>query len=719
MSMEVYPEDYGLRAVEFNGHEELSKISRLELTVTRSDSDLNARDVVGKGISLRITDPDENQRWFHGLVVGLRGGAIDSQDRREYHLSIRPALWLTSQSTDCRIFQDKTVVEIVEEVLKAYDGLSVDLSQVTQSHPKREYCVQYRESDLDFLARLLEEEGIFYFFDDTESVHRVIFGDQPGVHSKIAQSPVDYRSNLPQTDSIDPHLKTWERRYSFGSGKWTHTDYDFKQPRSPLMVSQVATGPLLPDTQKHERYDFPGRYSKRDQGEPLAKIRAEQLACEQDLIESSSDCISFKVGGYFKVGEHRNASERSQEFVIRRIEHRCRVALSENSSSGDQTGPEPYRNQLLCFPRSVPFRPAQVTPQPVVRGCQTAVVTGPRGEEIYPDEYGRVKVKFHWDRLGKPDENSSCWIRVSQVHAGQKWGQIDLPRVGEEVIVDFLEGNPDQPIIVGRVYNGDNKPPFDLPKEKTRRGNRSSTYKGNGFNELSMDDTPGREQVRIHAQHNWNSSVNNDQTTDVKNNQSIQVGNDRSLLVGNDDSTQVKNEQTVKVDSDRSVYVGGSHTETVKKKQTVEVGDNQKTTVKGSHSLEVKRNSKTKVALNASDSVGISRYNKTGVMKKENVGLLNVAATGVLQLDATGFFHADVAAFYRYIRSGHKLKIKAGTSIEISCGSSTIELTPDKISISSTNIEIAATGVLKAEGKTVSIRGSNGTFITGMPVCIN
>jgi type VI secretion system secreted protein VgrG len=352
--------------------------------------------------------------------------------------------------------------------------------------------------------------------------------------------------------------------------------------------------------------------------------------------------------------KHHSKRETGKSYIVTSVRHF--MDGSNQYTTGGSQASEGYENDFTCIPAEAPLRPMQESPRPRVQGPQTAVVVGPAGEEIYTDEHGRVKVQFHWDREGQKNENSSCWMRVSQVHAGQGWGMMDLPRIGEEVIVSFLEGDPDRPIITGRVYNGQNMPPFALPAGKTRRGNMTKTYKGAGFNEMSMDDTPGKEQLRVNAQYDMNSNVNHDQTLDVGNNQTEKVAVDRTREVGNN--------ETVTVGVNKSVKVGTNHDETIGSNQSINVGV-MKNEMVGVMSNEV-------VGVAKTTSVGVGYALTVGAAKNEAVGFISAEQVGLNKTVLVGNNQAHTVGNQCSLDVGTDLKITAGSKIEIACGGCSI-----------------------------------------------
>ena len=347
-----------------------------------------------------------------------------------------------------------------------------------------------------------------------------------------------------------------------------------------------------------------------------------------------------------------------------------------------------FENRFECIPADTTFRPKRLTNRPIVEGPQTAVIVGPPGEESFPDEFGRVKVQFHWDREGQFNESSSCWIRVSQVHAGAGWGMIDLPRIGEEVIVSFLEGDPDRPTITGRVYNGQNMPPYSLPDGKTRRGNTTKTHKGGGYNEMTMDDTAGAEQLRLNAMYNMNSNVNNDQTLDVGNNQSENVGVDRARTVGNNETVSVGVNQDTTIGTNKSTKVGTNHTETVGSNQSISVGSSQSTSIGSTQSISV--------GSMKNETVGMMSNEMVGIAKTTNVGAVNSIISGAMMNTAVGFMSTE--------QVGLTKKITVGSKFEISCGGS--KLTMDaggKVTITGSEFNFSASGPVKINGAIIDL----------------
>lgn len=580
----------------FEGREELSRLFSFRLDLISDNPGITAADLVGKAVSWTVKKKDESPRHFHGFVRRFMAGD-ESHGRRDYRIEVVPWLWFLTRTADCRIFQSKSFPDVIEQIFKDLGFSDFETSQIKGAHPKHDYCVQYRETDFNFVSRLMEQEGIFYYFKHEAGKHKLILADQKGAYFDCAEKEVDYPSDYGGR-AKDDHLTSWEHEYQFRTGKWAQTDYNFETPSTSLMTN-VSSLVSLPGIGKYEVYDYPGEYGKTSDGSPLTQLRMEEEEAGYDVVQAASQCKSFAPGGKFQVRQHRAGAERNKKYVITSVLHWA--AEPTSYETGEAIGERTYRNAFRCIPDTVSFRPDRLTPRPIVQGMQTAIVVGPPGEEIHPDKYGRVKVQFHWDREGKKDDKSSCWIRVSQIHAGKGFGAIHLPRIGEEVIVAFLEGDPDQPIIVGRVYHAENMPPFGLPDLKVVSGMKSKTYQGDGYNEYTMNDSPGKELIREHAQFDKDSTVEHDDRQTVH--------NDRTITVDGKHTETIKKDTTIKItegDLNHDV-VAGTATYHVAKAVQETFEATQKTTVTKkitieSTSDEILIEAATKITLHTGDS---------------------------------------------------------------------------------------------------------------------
>lgn len=534
----------------FHGKEELSRPFHFDLSFLSEDHSIAFDKIIGQNVSLSIYTPDGEKRHFHGLISRFsqgRGGGEGEGDSRFSHYSATmvPWLWLLTRTADSRIFQEKSVPDIIKSIFED-QGFQDFSFRLNASYEPRNYCVQYRETDFSFISRLLEEEGIYYFFEHAKKAHTLVIADASGEHPPCPKQEEASCQVAAGGWLEEDVITSIEIEQQIRPGKFTLNDFNFEMPTTNLKVTAMAKAEQNLGPGEREIYDHPGEYDVKAGGQKLVDIRMEEEEAQFAMISGSSVCRAFTSGYRFKLTNHYRSDLNDQEYVLTAIEH---DATQGGYVSGDNDAS--YSNSFQCMPFKVPFRPVRSTPRPVVEGVQTAIVVGPAGEEIHTDEHGRVKVQFHWDREGKKDDKSSCWIRVSQLWAGAKWGAMYVPRIGHEVIVDFIEGDPDRPIIVGRVYHGNNKPPYDLPAEKTKSTLKSdSSPGGGGFNEIRFEDKKGEEQVFIHAE--------KDQHIRIKNERRQWVGNDNHLIVKKDLLEQVEGENNLTVKGDHNEKVEGT-----------------------------------------------------------------------------------------------------------------------------------------------------------------
>jgi type VI secretion system secreted protein VgrG len=553
------------------------------------DDEVKMDDALGKEGILTITG-EGGDRIVHGVVdrfehTGNRGRFA------LYNARVVPHLRLLSLEQDCKIFQNKSVPDIVKQVLQD-SGLPADRFdfRLKESYPPVEYCVQYRETDFDFVSRMLEEEGIFYFFEHSDKKHLLVFADGPVAYKEIAgESGVTYNFSQGMAPSEECVY-----RFAFSrqvrSGKMTRRDYNFEKPGLDLKKEEQAKV-----HKKLEVYDYPGRYVEPDRGKQLSKVRLEESMTYYETAEGESTCVRLVPGFKFSLTDHEHGGY-NQDYFLTKMVTRGEQPQSLQETAGSGGTEFSYSSRFTAIPASVPFRPARVTPRPRVEGIQTATVTGPKGEEIYTDKYGRVKVKFHWDRETAQDEKSSCWVRVSSTFAGSQYGAILTPRIGHEVVVDFLEGDPDRPLITGSVYNADRMPPYDLPAEKTKSTTKTdSSLGGGGFNELRFEDKKGDEEIFLHGQKNWvisilndktmtvghdeTSKIDNDRKETVDGNETVQIGKNRNNEVGGDEKIVITGNRTRNVDGDEKVSIGKTRTKDVRSDETITVGSNRSASV--------------------------------------------------------------------------------------------------------------------------------------------
>jgi type VI secretion system secreted protein VgrG len=507
---------------DITGEEGISRLYSFHLNLLSENHSISFKDIIGKNVTISIALADGKTRYFNGIVSEFSQSRAGEQAKADillsyYTATVVPWLWLLTRTTDSRIFQNMTVPEIVEKIFVENHLKDFKLN-LKDKCEKREYCVQYNETDFNFISRLLEDEGIYYYVQHEDGKHTLILADDPAEHHPCPEQGTarcrPHEGGVYDEDMIDSLMIKQEIR----AGKYTLRDFNFKIPKTDLTSGLPSNQTFGPE--EREYYDYPGGYGKKSDGDRLAKIRMQEEEARITIFHGTCNCRAFTSGYKFRLEDFYRDDMNNKEYVLTGIRH----AGSQTYSTGDTEAEQTYKNEFTCIPFDVPFRPQRVTRKPLVEGVQTAIVVGPAGEEIYPDKYGRVKVQFHWDRLGKNDENSSCWVRVSQVWAGTGWGAMFIPRIRQEVIVDFLEGDPDRPIITGRVYHGSNNPPYPLPDEKTKSTVKSnSTIGGGGSNEIRFEDKKGSEEIYTHAQKDQNELVENNMSTTVKANRTITV----------------------------------------------------------------------------------------------------------------------------------------------------------------------------------------------------
>src|SRR6266478_2025997 len=446
------PDEVGLLSLE--GTETLGRLPSFELQLISETKSLNPKQILGQTVGVTLNLGNGKQRYFHGHAIQF--GRATFRDRYfVYQATVVPWLWFLTRATNCRIFQNKSVVDIVQKVCKDHGFDQIEL-RLKGNYTSWEYCVQYRETDFNFVSRLLEQEGIYYFFKYEEDKHTLILADSPSSHQPFP----DYEQVKLRPISRVAAAEERERIRDFASemkhvsGMFTHTDYDFEKPRSDLKTQSQMSGQYAKSS--FEVYDYPGEYVKHDDGETWARTRMEEIHAEIEQGTGWGDSRGIAPGSIFTL-EDSPFSQDNRSYLVTSVQYELRPTEFETGSEGSD---QVFQCQFVVQPSDTQFRPARVTQKPKTLGVQTAVVVGQQGDEIYTDKYGRIKVQFHWDREGKRDQNSSCWMRVAQAWAGRRWGTTFIPRVGQEVIVDFLEGDPDQPIVTGTVYNAEQMPPY-------------------------------------------------------------------------------------------------------------------------------------------------------------------------------------------------------------------------------------------------------------------
>ncbi|MGH8548401.1 MAG: type VI secretion system Vgr family protein [Methylococcales bacterium] len=612
-----------------SGQERLGRMFEYVLDFLSKKSTLAANDVLGQGMTVELGLEDGSTRYFNGLVSSFGQVGEVGEGYFSYQAVLRPWCWVLTRTANCRIFQEKSIPEIIKQVFGDHGFNDFD-DKLSESYPMLDYCVQYRETDFNFLNRLMEQAGIYYYFSHDSNKHTLVLSDNYSAHSKVrCNSQIVYRSTEDHTFDED-YIYRWSAAKHVQTGKYVLDDYDFVKPKSNLEVRKANPG-TCPHTNK-EYYDYPGEYLKTSDGDNIVTTRLQELQCRIECFQGTANTRQLSVGGLFNLTGYYREEQNNKEYLVVAAAYEIE---GRDYLSGAKAYPDTaYVCNFETIYSQIPYRSERSTPRPLITGSQTATVTGKSGEEIWTDEHGRVKVQFHWDREGQNDEKSSCWIRVAQPWAGKSWGSIAIPRIGQEVIVNFLEGDPDQPMIIGSVYNGDQTTPYTLPDNQTRSGTKSRSSKNGSadtFNELRFEDRQGKEQIYLHAEKNF------DQVTE--NNHTLKIGFDKSD----------PGDLTVDIYKNRSTTIDqGNDTLTIKtgdQAVTLDKGNQAITLSRGNHTLKIAAGKSTVEAMQSielkvgSNSIKIDQSGITikGIMIKiEASAMLEAKASAMGTVDGGG-----------------------------------------------------------------------------------
>ena len=673
-----------------HGREELSRVSEYRVDLLSLKSDIELDKILGKNVTVEVAQQDDTLRYFNGYVTRFSQGGMRGKFRR-YHATVNTWAWFLSRTSDCRIFQDMTVPEIVKKVFADHPTAKFK-DQLTGSYRKWNYCVQYRETDLNFVCRLLEHEGIYFYFTHDATEHTMVLADSYSAHEACQADPIPFIAPDDLARGDIEHVSGWTLAREVQPGVYVHDDYDFERPSVDLKTQKAVVRQYTPSN--YEMYDYPGEYLQKGDGEATAGVRIDEYAAQFETAQAATNNKQVSAGSLFTLDRHPREDQNREHLVVAAT---YELEYSDYEAMPDRGGAE-YQSNFVAMPSNQQFRPRRVTPKPFVQGPQTAVIVGPGGDEIYTDKYGRVKVQFHWDRLGQKNENSSCWMRVSYPWAGKAWGGIAIPRIGQEVIVDFLEGDPDQPIVTGRVYNAELMPPYELPANMTQSGVKSRSSKDgtpDNFNEIRFEDLKGSEQLFIHAEKNQDIEVENDETH--------WVGHNRAKTIDNDETTHVKHDRTETVDNNETITIHGHRTETVDKNEDITVGKNRTESVAENETIDIGKdqgitiggNKALSVAKSETISIGESRTDQ--VEKNETVSIGKNRQVEIGENDK--------------LQVGKALVIDVADQITIKTGSASITMKKDgTITIKGKDITLDGSGKINVKaGGDVIVKGSKVT----------
>ncbi|GAM09405.1 putative type VI secretion system protein VgrGB [Geobacter sp. OR-1] len=668
-----------LLLTELKGREEISRLFSFDLAMLSEKHDISFEAIIGQNVTVSLSLADGSTRYFNGIIASFsqgRGGDEKGGDPRFscYRATLVPWVWVLTKTTDIRIFQSKSVADIIDKVFKD-QGVKDYRLKLQKSYPKRDYCVQYRETDFNFVSRLMEEEGIFYFFEHEDAKHTMVISDDPS-SSRPCPGQKSATYQLSGEALLDEDVITsLELSRQIRVGKYSLTDYNFEIPGTDLSVVVPSKTKLGPG--EREIYDFPGLYGTKTDGDRLAKIRMEAEEAQITKIAGGGSCRAFTSGYRFTLTDHYRRDLNNKDYLLVSVIHEAVEGYNDTGHS--------YCNSFECIPYDVPFRPQCTSHKPFVKGAQTAIVVGPSGEEIYPDKHGRVKVQFHWDREGKKDDKSSCWIRVSQAWAGSGWGAICIPRIGQEVVVDFLEGDPDRPIITGRVYHGANTPPYPLPDDKTRSVIKSESSKGGGgFNELRFEDKKGNEEIFLHGQKDWTIAILNDKNQTIGNNETLQVVKNQTESIGANKNETVTINKTETIGAAKELTIGGGY--------QVSVGAAMNETVGGAKAEEI----------------GAAKFVNVGAESSENVAKDKSVDAGDNITENAGKNMSLVSGENFSINGGKNGTIEIADQLTIVCGDSSITMKKNgTITIKGKDIIMTGSGKISAKASSdLILKGS-------------
>ena len=632
--------------------ETLSAPFEMVLNLTSEEADLSFETIVGQSVTVKIDRPGgDSPRYLNGIVGRFIYAGSDAR-LSHYVAEVYPWLWLLRHSFGAQIFQDKSVPDIVEALFQEL-GFNDFRKSLKKTYAKREYCVQYQESAFDFASRLLEEEGIFYFFEHENGKHTLILADDRDAHADCpGGASVSYRQ-VGGGQTSDDMLLSCRLEESVRPTYYKHDDFNFETPKTNLLANDGSL-------EKRTVYEYPGGFTLKNDGTSLARVRLEELQNPARALRGESVVFAFTAGGKFALTAHPR-SDVNTDYVLRSVVH-----------ESDQNG---YRNEYEAFPLTVPFRPPRTTPRPVIAGTQTAIVAGKSGEEIWTDKYGRIMVKFHWDQSTEQNEKASCWIRVAQGWAGKSWGALFLPRVGQEVVVSFLDGDPDRPLITGAVYNGEQLVPYKLPTDRTKSTVKSNSSKGGGgFNEIRFEDKKDSEEIYVHAQKDVKIEVLNDRTETVGNDETITVANKRTTTIeksdeiltvseGNRTISVSKGNETHEVKGTRAVTVTGNETRTNDADFTQKVKGNYTLTVTGNVSIKA-TGTMTLEGKSITAKASTSLTNKAGTSLTNQAGTALTNKSGTALTNQAGTSMTNKAAMSMTNKAGMSLKSEGSMSLE-------------------------------------------------------
>ncbi|UQO35936.1 type VI secretion system tip protein VgrG [Burkholderia cepacia] len=713
-----------------DGSDELGRLFEFRIEALADSHSLSLKDMLGKPVTVRIEQQDMSTRYLNGIVARASLAGRRAERYYGYELIVRPWLWLATRRSDCRIFQNKTVPEIVQEVLSTY-GFPIE-SHLAEAYVPRDYCVQYNETDAAFVSRLMEFEGIYFWFRHAEDTHTLMLGDAMSSHTVLpGYETIPYIARDRTAIADEEHIDGWLPAQEVSVGKHQTTDYDYTKPRADLSSQKVD--PRGHDHDSFASFEWPGGYRDDAPGAHYSRVRLEEQQAEHERASADTD-VRGAAPGYLFTLAHCPRADQNREYLI----VRCQYRFQENAYASDQ-GAEAvvHQTMMLVQPSSLPYRSPRNTPRPRTNGPQTATVVGPPGEEIWTDQYGRVKLQFRWDRYGQSNQDSSCWVRVSSPWAGGGFGGVQIPRVGDEVVVDFLNGDPDEPIVTGRVYNGEKMPPWGLPGSATQSGLLSRSSPGGTTehaNAFRFEDKKGAEQLWMHAERNFDAETELDHSLSVGNNHTHTVGNDETMQVKNNRQRSVGQNETVNIGQNRVAQIGanethgvvGNRTRTVGQNETVTIAANRDATIGGVHTETVAKAKTETIGEAKTLNVG-QMYQTTSQDMKTLVASAHTEEIGT-RTSTIANAHTHTVGGEHTVNVGanhttnvqHQVLVNAGDQLALVCGMSSIVMKSDgTIMIQGVNVASTGTNTHSVNGKTVTSSATAEHTVEGAVLKLN
>ncbi|WP_431019646.1 type VI secretion system tip protein TssI/VgrG [Burkholderia cepacia] len=713
-----------------DGSDELGRLFEFRIEALADSHSLSLKDMLGKPVTVRIEQQDLSTRYLNGIVARASLAGRRAERYYGYELIVRPWLWLATRRSDCRIFQNKTVPEIVQEVLSTY-GFPIE-NHLAETYVPREYCVQYNETDAAFVSRLMEFEGIYYWFRHAEDTHTLMLSDAMSSHTALpGYETIPYIARDRTAIADEEHIDGWLPAQEVSVGKHQTTDYDYTKPRADLSSQKVD--PRGHDHDSFASFEWPGGYRDDAPGAHYSRVRLEEQQAEHERASADTD-VRGAAPGYLFTLAHCPRADQNREYLI----VRCQYRFQENAYASDQ-GAEAvvHQTMMLVQPSSLPYRSPRDTPRPRTNGPQTATVVGPPGEEIWTDQYGRVKLQFRWDRYGQSNQDSSCWVRVSSPWAGGGFGGVQIPRVGDEVVVDFLNGDPDEPIVTGRVYNGEKMPPWGLPGSATQSGLLSRSSPGGTSehaNAFRFEDKKGAEQLWMHAERNFDAETELDHSLSVGNNHTHTVGNDETMQVKNNRQRSVGQNETVNIGQNRVAQIGanethgvvGNRTRTVGQNETVTIAANRDATIGGVHTETVAKGKTETIGEAKTLNVG-QMYQTTSQDMKTLVASAHTEEIGT-RTSTIAKAHTHTVGGEHTVNVGanhttnvqHQVLVNAGDQLALVCGMSSIVMKSDgTITIQGVNVASTGTNTHSVNGKTVTSSATAEHTVEGAVLKLN